>query len=249
MKIFIKATHDVPQRTLYDYRGTDGTGTADSPATGSNIRSYTIKKLADGNCWMTENLKLTLTGDQDVEITSNSTGESAGMWTPKSTGGDGSASYPINQNTKTGTQSSTGEWYYSWWAANAGSTATTNGENAENSICPVGWRMPQGYIADTEKTYDGLLHAYNSRIIANASTSGNFISIIESNVLNFSRLGRYYSGSLNSNTAGFYWTSTVYYINQYVYNYIYSLHYTESGVDLSNNFSKSYGLPIRCVNA
>ncbi|MBR2589068.1 hypothetical protein IKE84_01880 [Candidatus Saccharibacteria bacterium] len=52
----------VPTRTLYDWRGKDGTGSITNKVApnSSNAQTYTIRKLADGNCWMTENLNLPL---------------------------------------------------------------------------------------------------------------------------------------------------------------------------------------------
>ena len=52
---------NVPQRTLYDIR--DG-------------ETYRVRKLADGNVWMTENLRLTLTEGEAIEISDGS------MWLP-----------------------------------------------------------------------------------------------------------------------------------------------------------------------
>ncbi|MBQ3409856.1 hypothetical protein IJG66_00650 [Candidatus Saccharibacteria bacterium] len=49
----------VPQRTLIDVRGKDGTGTIANPATGSNQATYVVRKLADGHCWMVQNLDMT----------------------------------------------------------------------------------------------------------------------------------------------------------------------------------------------
>ncbi|MBR2589245.1 hypothetical protein IKE84_02815 [Candidatus Saccharibacteria bacterium] len=52
----------VPTRVLYDWRGKDGTGSITNKVapSSSNAQSYTIRKMADGNCWMTENLNLPL---------------------------------------------------------------------------------------------------------------------------------------------------------------------------------------------
>ena len=52
----------VPTRVLYDWRGKDGTGSITNKVapSSSNAQTYTIRKLADGNCWMTENLNLPL---------------------------------------------------------------------------------------------------------------------------------------------------------------------------------------------
>ncbi len=60
----------VPEKVLTDARDNE---------------TYRIRKLADGNCWMTENLRLTLTAGKSIEISDGTT------WLP--TNYDGSTTY------------------------------------------------------------------------------------------------------------------------------------------------------------
>ena len=64
----------VPQATLIDMRGKDGSGTVANPVndkTSSNYQSYIVRKLADGNCWMVQNLNMTLS--TSITLTSDTT--------------------------------------------------------------------------------------------------------------------------------------------------------------------------------
>ena len=82
---------NVAQRTLYDIRDNN---------------SYTVRKLADGNCWMTTNLNLSLSTNTPI-IGSKNDG-SAFTYTPTSCGGT-NGSCAMNGNTMAGS----GMWYYS----------------------------------------------------------------------------------------------------------------------------------------
>ena len=235
-------TNQVPQRTLYDYRGINGTGTAANPATGSNVAAYTVKKLADGNCWMTDNLKLTLTAGQAVAIAKNSDGTANGTWTPVASTGDGSATEALNRNTKAN-DATTGQWYYSWWAATAGSTESTGGTDAQNSICPVGWRLPSVYGTVQGKSYGNLTNVYGITTNGTSSVSGDYTSTLESNVLNFARFGYYPSGSLSTNnSSGYYWSSAANDASN-----AYRLSYGSSSVLPQSNSTKYAGRNVRCV--
>ncbi|MDR0591138.1 MAG: IPT/TIG domain-containing protein [Candidatus Nomurabacteria bacterium] len=115
---------------------------------------YTVGKLADGNCWMLNNLKLgsetnsTPLTTSDTNITRN--------WTlPQVSGAAVSYSYTaplvftyspqssdINDPTFYG-------YYYNWCAATAGDPATCTASgvtpaDATQDICPVNWRLPRG---------------------------------------------------------------------------------------------------------
>lgn len=123
-------------------------------------QDYQVAKLADGNCWMLNNLKLgsttsaiTLTA-QDSNIAASTTftlpqlydgmeGEYESLDTPYAYG-------PVPGDTGTG-ETNYG-YLYNWSAATAGETTTTmpgdgtNDNNAPYSICPAGWRLPTGGI-------------------------------------------------------------------------------------------------------
>ena len=147
-------------------------------------KTYVVRKLADGNCWMVQNLRLggsssiTLTpADSDVaanftlSASTNSFGinddaasidvanihDNGNAWlTPITVGSDSIV------NT-TGTPPSSTQYignYYNWYAATAGSgtyAMSTDGQNATQSICPKGWILPTGVntIGDYTALYDG----------------------------------------------------------------------------------------------
>ncbi len=148
---------NVAQRTLYDIRDNN---------------SYTIRKLADGNCWMTENLRTQfkdLDGDGKIGILSsdgatetlmtntNTNLISKTMYYPTLETGSGSFTEEYQDNSVTRYSSGTtttadGEIQiiggtYNWNAATAGSGSSTNPgiwSTAPDSICPSGWRLPIG---------------------------------------------------------------------------------------------------------
>ncbi|MBQ3309151.1 hypothetical protein IJG78_00550, partial [Candidatus Saccharibacteria bacterium] len=232
----------VPQRTLYDYRGIDGTGTASSPATGSNQVSYVIRKLADGNCWMSENLKLTLSTSHSYEVATFSGGTTS--WTPTSCSTNGTCA--MNGNTVyTGSGSSRKCWY-SWYAATAESETTLqSGEDAPNSICPKGWRLPANYSINTTKSYGALTNAYFGYATNMENTSD--YAELESIPLSFSQQGWYDRGGPGAtDTRGFYWSSTV---NEPI-NTAYILLYSRPDRYMFPQYraSKHYGFPMRCMN-
>ncbi|MBQ3309771.1 hypothetical protein IJG78_03810, partial [Candidatus Saccharibacteria bacterium] len=190
-------TAQVAQRTLYDYRGIDGTGTASSPATGSNAVSYTVRKLADGNCWMSENLKLTLSTSHAYEVGTFSGGTAS--WTPNE---DTSSSNPYNiaisQNTKANVNG--GKWYYPWYAATAGQGTNTANPTINRSICPKGWRLPA--ISNNPSFHDLIITAYS---IGNSSAGS---TKLQSAPLSFYYTGYYISGGPQGlGTGGFYWSA------------------------------------------
>ncbi|MBQ3309374.1 fibrobacter succinogenes major paralogous domain-containing protein [Candidatus Saccharibacteria bacterium] len=222
-----KDTSYVPETTLIDYRGTDGTGTASSPATGSNIRSYTVRKLADGNCWMAENLKLTLTNNQPVLVGTFSGGETS--WTPT---GD-SAGNNFNANTKSNISvDGRNEWYYPWYAATAGQGTNTASPTISQSICPKGWKLPDSGGSITP-SFQSIINEYS----ATAATT------LEAFPLEYVASGRYGAGNLTNQSAGYYWSSNPYTSDS---NYAYNLLF--SGSTGPQNYSiKYYGLSVRCV--
>ncbi len=155
--IHTKDKNKVPRTILKDLR--DG-------------KKYLVSKLADGNCWMSQNLELDLdpnkplTADNtDLGLNKDSTWipdrktqNTAGIpWDKKGTDGARSyhppktESYYQNGITKSDKSSHAGDphyaWertgnYYNWIAATAGSG--TGNYPANNSICPKGWELPYG---------------------------------------------------------------------------------------------------------
>ncbi len=158
-------------------------------------KKYWIAKLADGNIWMTQNLDLDIKSSRtytyaDTDLPLGST------WTPKSSTTTDTtwinydydpASYdPGNRYwngtilAQPGTNIANGTTtngdahyhignYYNWSAAIAMNNSrdySTPGEDANQSICPAGWRLP---IYSGSMSYQTLASAQN----LTSGTSGN----------------------------------------------------------------------------
>ena len=208
-------------------------------------KPYTVRKLADGNCWMTEDLKLELTAGTPVEGSLN-TSATAYTFTPTSCSTNGACS--LNNNTKT--PAPNGKYYYSWYAATA-ETGTSSLMNIDTtaSICPVGWRIPANYTFDNAKSYGALTNAYG--LTTNGTNnSQDHVSELESAPLNFARSGNYDSGNLSyDDLYARYWSSTAYVDTSafaYYFRYYNSSAYP-SDTSPQNDANKSGGMAVRCV--
>lgn len=304
------ATDFVPQKELIDKR--DG-------------KRYTIRKLADGNCWMVSNLEFDLIPTADKNIITGSTSETAfstngtdtltgteltlsssdtdlnsiTTWTPtiaeqlygtagtvykmqrnagQGSGTEGPASATTatawNQNGTDGLRSfssaagypnalysaktaatpafgvsNTGDpWQkfgnlYNWTAATLGSgtKATANGQNATDSICPRGWKLPgstgDGSFSNLFGTY-GLPTGLADGVGPKSNQLANF-------PLNFLRTGYYYysDGKVASRTANGHWwsataASTIHATQLRIYDWNLNSH---------ENAYRGYGYALRCI--
>ena len=220
---------------------------------------YTIKKLADGQCWMTSNLRLgsdtatTLTpNDSDVlfnftlpeaQTTSASWGtynqptdvEQARVYSndDKWLSGNFAVSGNMTVNT-TGTPDTESRYignYYNWYTATAGTGLYYNNTTSTQvSICPKGWRLPTG---GTTGDFQNLYIAYNS-VATDFNSEGTWA------------LGGYYNGSsvTRQGAEGYYWSSTPGSTFSANVNYI-----RPSSVQpaYNNNTYKLSGYSVRCV--
>ena len=193
----------VPTKTLVDTRDNN---------------TYTISKLADGKCWMTQSLRIinkTITpADSDV-MTS---------YTIPASSISGFSSY----DTSNAYVDSDGG-FYNWYTATAGTgTYSMSSGNTTVSICPKGWRLPAGGNNGEFKTlYDN----YPSN------------SALRSNPVNLTLSGNVSSSSRDrQGIDGLYCSSTV---NSG--NYAYVLDLTTSAVGPAAYISKYVGSSIRCI--
>ena len=228
---------------MYDIRGANGTGTSANPVLSktTNAKAYTVRKLADGNCWMTENLALPLATGVTVEAAHN-TSATPYNFTPTSCSTNGQC--PMDGNTIY--YSSNGQWYYSWYAATAGTVDTgsaSGGVDASVSICPVGWRMPANYTASATKSYGSITNAYLG--ITN-TTSGNYTSSLETFPLDFGRDGCIGSGTMNNRGGYGYYISSTTYTSNPEYTYLLAYNTSTLGVQYYNHY-KWWGSSLRCV--
>ena len=161
-----------------------GDVTALTDSRDSNV--YTVGRLADGKCWMMENLRLNSANSANSTLaegfggvfdglanpetntftssttsnskysTSNITGNNQGSRFPRYN--ESNISNPItnptyvkdySDNSEQGTYPDTNVYlygnYYTWAAAAANTeNITVNNTTAHTSICPTGWRLPEG---------------------------------------------------------------------------------------------------------
>ena len=137
--------------------------------------TYAIAKLADGRCWMIENLRLDLS-NPSVTIDANNTNNPTASFITAANNHPASTNDFCAQN-NTGcldnikfntnninrlyaadyaTNDNQSSWYsygvyYNWYAGTAGhGTYAFNHPSASTSgdICPAGWRLPNGYSED-----------------------------------------------------------------------------------------------------
>lgn len=119
----------VPQTTLTDER--DG-------------KSYTVRKLADGNCWMSGYMAYDLKpGDTfspaDTDVAGDWTAAGAGVTI---VGNVTSGAWPDDNGLRYYGQSQAKGNLYNWNAATLGSAKGMGTGTAPASICPAGWHIP-----------------------------------------------------------------------------------------------------------
>ncbi|MCQ2050088.1 MAG: fibrobacter succinogenes major paralogous domain-containing protein, partial [Candidatus Saccharibacteria bacterium] len=129
--------------------------------------------------------------------------------------------------------------FYNWSAAvasNDTSAMKNEGADAENSICPKGWRLPRGYQSANGNDFKNLNAAYNE-------DTGPDYPLIASPVF-FTRSGQIlYSATMNNpSNNGYYWSSTI------LGDTLADNFYFYSGMVYTSNFgNRASGFNIRCV--
>ena len=183
---------------------------------------YAVSKLADGHCWMTENLRLdpsttafsaTNTNDPTANFVSEATlsQDSTTLCNADSSACIDQVLFNANNVNRSltatpNTNNNSSSWYsygimYGWYTATAG-----NGDYAKSSgnvagdICPAGWRLPTG---GSSGEFVSLTNAVGG---ATASAKNNNLLAFPNNFI--------YSGDYNYNisggrgTYGRYWSAT-----------------------------------------
>ena len=254
-------------------------------------KQYWVTKLADGNCWMTQNLDLDLStskaltpDDSDVSsnwtptrstttsIFSNTTNTEQYSWDPGywvKSDPDGYSNYcgsssgitsfndadctsagwtnvssmtPMDDGT-TNTVISGNTYnahylvgnFYQWNAATAGTGGTITSQEATDSICPKGWRLP---TSKSSGEYQALMAAYN--ITSNTDSTTR----ITQSPLYFHPSGNVFSGSLRyAGLSGYYWSSTA----SSSTNIAYYLNFYSGYVDPSYDTNRYNGFSVRCL--
>ena len=208
-------------------------------------QEYIVQRLADGNCWLLENLRLDLTDPAvQAKLTSSTTNATdANLTNLKnnvSTSWSNTYTAPkINTAYKDTIQPASGSApagkigvYYNFCAASAGSYCMSSGsENASQDVCPVGWRMPTYYPSGVGGEYQALYTAYGSNAASFMSALNTILS------------GRFLSGAADSQgTFGFIWSST-----REDADFMYGVQVSTTSVGTNNSGMRDRGYPVRCI--
>ena len=275
--------------------------------------TYAIAKLADGKCWMIENLRLESTAAHNSDGTlaqgygtSTTYGNFSGLADAENTGfsttytanslyysgtQEGTASIdigtsnypgyrmprynnynnqatsanrPQNPTSDSATNSTTNAGmysygnYYTWHAAIADLTYndTNNQSTTGTSLCPAGWRLPQGgrkanvsvsdfwILSRAAIGTDPANFADDYFYYTGTPEGANASNIMKSYPNNFLYSGYFNTSSANNRGSyGYYWSSTA-----RDYEYSYYLYLGNSGVYPGTNHNyKRIGYSIRCV--
>ena len=242
----VRCVADVPDTTPIS--GTMQSFSSSSLAVGQSAKLrdtrdgniYTVKKLADGKVWMTQNLRLggsspiTLTpSDSDVPVNVTFPATSSTNAYDSSSFGTQLAPPFIDRANEPNSG------YYSWRTAIAGeyglSEKVPTGV-ASRSICPKGWRLPTAYTSDSDWTQ--LTNLYSSKLQlrdeAALVPSGYFVRNAERSLVGSN--GHYWSANTRVNIA----TNMAYMIAGSFGN--------ETSVSAnSSDFDRAVGAAIRCI--
>ena len=232
-------------------------------------KTYLVSKLADGNCWMSQNLALDLTANSSI-LASNNDGTVKTV-TPNFTTINGTTedtwyrghyednwrsyrpeegkSYYQGGTTASSSPSNEGPAYawekagnlYNWYAATAGTgTHTHTMIEAESSICPKGWRLPKNSGQNS-------FHNLVSTVYGLDEWTEENLAAVVSAPLNFTYSGYFPSPDGSSfvvysqEESGHYWTSSGGPYNTDAYKYA-TWSFWPDGYD-----QVGYGYSVRCV--
>ncbi len=200
---------------------------------------YTIQKLADGNCWMLDNLRLG-NGSTTVALTPADTNITSNFTLPASVNQDFNDYTQPQINTDYETRSAfygvTGEGkvgtYYNFCAATAGTYCAPIGESTGSpteDICPKGWRLPTGGETGEYQTLYAAYADYAEFKNALRSPLSGYFKYAEVN-----HIGSY----------GSFWSSTPVGDDR-----MYSLDVRLASVPSDFTSYRTAGISIRCVKA
>ncbi len=232
---------------------------------------YTVAKLADGNCWMVENLRLADThkeggGTVPTVIANSNTHNPASGFTVLTASSDEwcdqSTQECVDQNkfnadntadaVASMTQADSNVYsygnYYNWYSATAGNGKfdTSRDISVEGDICPAGWALPYG----GNSTSAGGGGADGGFAYLDKALNGDVTGVIASNNLrsfpnNFVYSGYWEDLSANDRSNnGLYWSSTS---HNYGDDYAFQLNLSRSSMGSGSSQLKRTGRSVRCV--
>ncbi|MBQ3306452.1 hypothetical protein IJH02_03420 [Candidatus Saccharibacteria bacterium] len=217
---------NVPETTLIDAR--DNT-------------SYTVRKLADGKCWMAQNLRYNFSAGK--VLTSRDTNIKSDLVIPENTQTEAGISWGTDQPSESEVNifrsysSHNAEYgnYYNWFAATAGTGKYyTPEKTTTQSICPKGWQLPKTVGA---RSFKRLIEVYELTNDGKDVTLGDLLTDAP---ISFVASGNYYNDGIVAGQGewGDYWTADA-------ANIVAASFDIETG-EMNYNH-KNMGFSVRCV--
>ncbi|MBR3052021.1 hypothetical protein IKG60_00135 [Candidatus Saccharibacteria bacterium] len=232
-------------------------------------KDYTIAKLADGKCWMVDNLNLaggTKLDSEKSDVPAGYTQSNPYFTLPaSSTEGfsDNTVAYVYNSNNNTTKCTSTRSCnsYYSWLTATAGGknadgeSITGDGYNATYSICPKGWKLPTATTEGVSRVSGGYtggdfykMAIQYGMIVDSFYESPDNVPTFYSmaglgTIPSFLPAGNHVAaGLINGGVGGRYWSAT-----STSSTYAYDLFFDSSAVYSADSSRRSLGYSVRCL--
>lgn len=228
---------------------------------------YTVEKFDDGNCWMTQNLRLvnkTLT-PQDSNVSSNFTLKASSQDDYLSAisyvaanpelQGDAQFQSALANADAVYYDETKQTAYYTLYAATAGASGnvdptTLDGEtlyNYSSSICPAGWRIPSSMeVAWLRYVYDNgnylPFRLSGGYVGVSAYYEGSFINIDDMSAMHVSSYGITYNE--NAGDGAFPYLNMAFLVNGYNADPNYS---RMENIELLH-MGGVFGFPVRCMN-
>jgi uncharacterized protein (TIGR02145 family) len=228
---------------------------------------YWVGKLADGKCWMLENLQLgagtynQTTNDTDLPAGTSVTlpaattsgyfgGSSSAAYTTMGWADPGSndpTTYHASSSTLNNSNTTDYGYLYNWCAAMGGqSTACTASGTmptaTSGDICPKGWHMPTGNSTGELAVLNGYMNGGTT-----ANTGNYYQNWLAGSNGPFRGVfaGHFYSGLSNQGSNGGVWSSSFYPSSS---NYAFDAYFNSSYVYPGNGNGYRYdGFAVRCA--
>ncbi|MBQ3470610.1 hypothetical protein IJH23_02795 [Candidatus Saccharibacteria bacterium] len=232
-------------------------------------RVYTIAKLKDGKCWMTQNMDIAggtalYSDDSDVPEGYERANGVPYYTLPESNlegFNDATVAYVYNTPYDQADRTTCGEShpcysYYSWLATTVGGRdsdgvlVSSEGHDAAYSICPKGWKLPTaGGWGDTpvDSDFHGLAESYDTIIPYNGPYAPFLTNAGAQTVANFHYTGYIdgrYEEAFKDGTMTFYYASSTGFENMFNSYSLYSRNVSSVNVFPT---ARLLGTPVRCL--
>ena len=247
-------------QTLPTFTGTNTDAIRTLKDTRADQQSYHVAKLADGNCWMLNNLRL---GSKTATTTLTPTDSNVGanFTLPQLNDGtrtrDTSANPGNDYDTPYAYYSPTGDstgldapnnygYYYNFAAATAGKNRTnlTTGE-APYDICPKGWRLPTGSATGEFAMLNAKMNNPDATTPSSSTGTGYYQNGQPTGLFKGAFSGFWSSSFLYQGTSGYLWSRSAYPSSaSSAFGASFNASYVNPGTGGSNRY---YGFGVRCL--